>query len=241
MVVTSSSALFITLFLNSYRKWKAMGPGGLPYSMKGYLLNLYVTLSMAYSDTKTIAVYERPGDFSSQWLQASEAERSESQKVFLKTPLQHRVGPPTRALPFAIPQREKNADVDVDAELRRKYLAAFDELQHTNSETTEWKTSLLEKRGKALFLKSNLPLRCLAAPSHREICHIHSSDMSAHVTLSLADAREVITKGFGERHRLSGTKLLPLGYTMLYVPRSSDEVDVLVNILQAGIDYMRSG
>ena len=97
----------------------------------------------------------------------------------------------------------------------------------------------MEKRGKALFLKADLPLRQLAAPNKREICHIHTSDMSAHVTLSFADAQEVISKGFGERHRLSGTRMLPLGYTMLYVPRSIEEVDVLVEIFQAGIDYMR--
>ena len=96
-----------------------MGPGGLPYSIKGYLLNLYVTLSMAYSDTKTLMFYERPETYSSQWRLASDAERSASRKSFLKARLSHRFGPQTRALAFAIPQRQNNADVKMDDELRR--------------------------------------------------------------------------------------------------------------------------
>lgn len=79
------------------------------------------------------------------------------------------------------------------------------------------------------------------APARREIAHIHASDQSGHVTLSLADAAEVCTKGWGERHRLSGTEWLHLGYTMLYVPRSMAEVEVLGKILQAGVEYMTSG
>lgn len=65
--------------------------------------------------------------------------------------------------------------------------------------------------------------------------------MSGHVTLSFADAAEVIAKGWGERHRLSGTEWIHLGYTMVYVPRSVEEVETFIRIFQAGVDYMKSG
>ena len=65
--------------------------------------------------------------------------------------------------------------------------------------------------------------------------------MSGHVTLSFADAQEVIAKGWGERHRLSGTDWIHLGYTMVYVPRTVEEAEVICRIFQAGIDFMRSG
>lgn len=120
------------------------------------------------------------------------------------------------------------------------YLDAFDALHTANSNITEWRTSVLERRGKALFLKPSMPLRTLDQQTQREICHIHGSDLSGHVTLSLADAREVIAKGWGERHRLSGTKILPLGYTMMYIPRSVEEVEVYGRIFQAGIEYLAS-
>ena len=64
--------------------------------------------------------------------------------------------------------------------------------------------------------------------------------MSGHVALSLADASEVIQKGWGERHRLTGTRVIPLGYTMLYQPRTRDEVEVFVRIFEAGIEYAKS-
>lgn len=85
-----------------------------------------------------------------------------------------------------------------------------------------------------------MPLRTLDQQTGREICHIHGSDLSGHVTLSLADAAEAIAKGYGERHRLSGIRLLPLGYTMMYIPRTIEEVEVYRRIFQAGIDYMAS-
>lgn len=65
--------------------------------------------------------------------------------------------------------------------------------------------------------------------------------MSGHVTLSFADAEEVIAKGWGERHRLSGTDWIHLGYTMVYVPRTVGETEVLCRIFKAGVDFMKSG
>lgn len=105
----------------------------------------------------------------------------------------------------------------------------------------EWKTSVLERRGEAAFVKPSIALPTLAEKSQREIGHVHASDLSGHLMLSLADARDVVAKGWGERHGLSGTRLLPLGYTMIYVPRAVEEVGVYSRIFQAGIDYVCSG
>ena len=90
-----------------------------------------------------------------------------------------------------------------------------------------------------MFVKSSDRESPLTAPCKGEICHIHTSDKSAHVTLSFADAEEVIAKGWGERHRLSGTECIHLGYTMVYVPRSVKETEVMGKIFQPSIDYMR--
>lgn len=116
----------------------------------------------------------------------------------------------------------------------------FDQLARENKRSTEWKTSCLEKHGKALFIRSSIPLSPLAGPTQGEICHIHGTDLSSHVTLSFPDAEEIIAKGWGERHRLSGTDWIHLGYTMVYVPNSVEEVEAFRKIFQAGIDYMKS-
>lgn len=60
------------------------------------------------------------------------------------------------------------------------------------------------------------------------------------MTLSLADAKEVIEKGWGLRHKLSGP-LIPVGYLLLYAPRNEEELEVLGRILKAGIAFMSGG
>lgn len=54
----------------------------------------------------------------------------------------------------------------------KAYLGMFDQLGQENKGSTEWKTSCLEKQGKALFIRSSVPLTPLAGPTQGEICHI---------------------------------------------------------------------
>ena len=120
------------------------------------------------------------------------------------------------------------------------YEAAFDKLAEKHSDAIEWKTSVLERRGKAMFLKETYAVPTLIAKCGREVAHIHDTDKSGHLLLSFADAKEVISKGWGERHRLTGTGVIPLGYTMLYVPRKTEEIYDLIKIFDAGIEYAKS-
>ncbi|KAI3318509.1 hypothetical protein HD806DRAFT_540123 [Xylariaceae sp. AK1471] len=67
-----------------------------------------------------------------------------------------------------------------------------------------------------------------------EIAHVHPEG-STHVTLSLVDAAEVVRRGWGERHKLSGAKgILPWGYVLVYAPREdSNDWDVWREIVLA--------
>ena len=91
-----------------------------------------------------------------------------------------------------------------------------------------------------MFLKDSYSLPTLIARCQGEVAHIHESDMSAHVLLSFADAREVIAKGWGERHRMTGSAIIPLGYTMLYLPRNAGGIEVFMRIFEAGVMYAES-
>ena len=126
------------------------------------------------------------------------------------------------------------------ADLMQAYLEGLDKLADKYGSALEWSNSILEKRGQALFLKQSYVVPALIAKCQREVAHIHESDLSAHVFLSFADARSVIEKGWGERHRMTGTAIIPLGYTLLYSPRNGEEVDVLLKIMEAGIEYAKS-
>lgn len=224
---------------NEYRQWKAMGAGGVSFDWGGFMLCKSIEKTMARSDTTDLSLYDDPDRYVDGWNEATDSQRAAARKSFLKNPLPEREGPRVRALKFVLPQRERRADQPQPLEVKNAYLAAFDKLGENSG--TEYATSKLEKRGNALFIKENLPLTPLAALGKREICHIHGTDLSGHVTLSFADAKEVIQKGWGERHRLSGTERLHLGYTMVFVPNTVQETEVLTRIFQAGVDYMTSG
>ena len=58
-----------------------------------------------------------------------------------------------------------------------------------------------------------------------------------HTVLSAADAKQVIEKGWGERHGLSGKYGFPIGYTMVYAARTIKEVEVIMNIAKATASY----
>ncbi|WPH03411.1 Hypothetical protein R9X50_00629100 [Acrodontium crateriforme] len=238
--VITSGAVTVR-FRDNYKQWKAMGPGGLPYDIRGYAIHLLAkAFVVAKEDTWDITPYDHPEKYLVAWKDASTKDKSNATKSFLSNPLPRRKGPQARALPFVVPHREKNENERRDPEIEKTYLKAYDKLVETNAQSIEWKTSVLEKRGKAMFLLPSIPMSPLVSKSAREIGHIHASDLSAHVMLSLEDSRQVIEKGWGERHGLSGTKRLSLSYLMLYSPRSVEEVEILINILQAGIDYVAS-
>ena len=99
---------------------------------------------------------------------------------------------------------------------------------------------MLERRGQALFLNAKQNVPAVSAKCGGEMAHIHESDLSAHLLMSFADAKEVISKGYGERHRMSGSAVIPLGYTLVYVPRNLQELDVLMRIFEAAILFAMS-
>lgn len=243
--LTSCEAEASPALLEEYQQWRAVGAGGAPFDWNGFISCKKASISLARDDTTNLALYDSPAQYATGWKEATEAQRRAAQTSFLRQPLPERTGPRARAKHFVFPQRERNEAEPQDPLVLAAYQTALDRLGEVNKRFVEWKTSVLEKHGRALFLQQQQQQDCVVTPpltwsSQGEICHLHRSDLSGHVTLSFADARLVIATGWGERHRLSGTESLHLGYTMLYVPRNVAEVQVLAQIYQAGIDYMKS-
>lgn len=110
-----------------------------------------------------------------------------------------------------------------------------------HSEIVEIRPSQLENGGPALWLRPEVPIPPWVKGVKGEIAHFHlAAEGSAHVTLSLADATQVIEKGWGERHPLSG-RFEPWGYVMLYAPRNVEELNVVGKLLRAGVHFMSGG
>ena len=127
----------------------------------------------------------------------------------------------------------------------------FREIVKQNPDTLETKISGLEKHHPALYLKdtSSPDIAKEAFLSKGEIGHVHE-ELSLHLYFSAADAKEIIDKGWAERHPLAQRK--PWGYPsrgeypfglgstflLVYGPRDFIELQVLKMMLRASARYM---
>jgi hypothetical protein len=68
-----------------------------------------------------------------------------------------------------------------------------------------------------------------------EVAHVHPSENSLHVYVSPQDARLVIKRGWGQRFPV--TWLAPPSWIMVYAPRTEEEVEVVREIVRAGVCF----
>ncbi|KAF9879986.1 hypothetical protein CkaCkLH20_02797 [Colletotrichum karsti] len=100
--------------------------------------------------------------------------------------------------------------------------------------------SCLEKHGLGLFARHPVNVTC-----NGEVCHVHDSDHSLHMSLHPDDIREVLAKGWGQRHPLAWKGRLvqmpvPEEFIMVYAPRDDHELKIVCRIIEAAIWYVVS-
>ncbi|KAI4600190.1 hypothetical protein KJ359_001293 [Pestalotiopsis sp. 9143b] len=200
---------------NDFKNYLNLGPGGTPATFHGYLTINWFRL-WALRDPFT----PPPSDPASY----------PGVGVLKKSPLPQRRGPRPTVVGIA-PQRQVDQPGSEEC-----YLALREALQSHGSRHSEdigLGTSCFEKHGLGLFARRPVNNTCMG-----EICHVHSSDHSLHMNLHPDDVREVLTKGWGQRHPLAwrGRWLrmpVPRQFVMVYAPRTMDEVRVVCRIIEA--------
>lgn len=203
-----------------YERWRALGPGGLPSTPRGWLT--VTGLRLRARGTVDPGVFGpllgSPGDDS-------------------------RLGdlPPRRGLrptvaPYPIPHRQ--TDQVGGPHARAAVLDRFDERAHGGAARVGYRTSAFEKHHDAVTALDLTDAPPLSRRAHGEIAHIHPSDGSMHMILGPSDATAVLSAGWGERHPLAGVLGdLPLTYLLVYSPRDLDEARVIGRVLDAAIGY----
>jgi len=153
--------------------------------------------------------------------------------------LPQRQGPRPRMGRHPVPHRQLDQKPE-GAEARRLLDQVFDRFVESNGRYVRYAKSFYEKRNDAVTLLEPTQGRALAALSQGEVAHIHPGDGSMHMIFSPSDARQVISKGWGERHPLSGTPRhnIPLSYLMIYTPRDAAEVAVVKQLLRGAVEHM---
>ncbi|KAJ4420185.1 hypothetical protein N0V82_004529 [Gnomoniopsis sp. IMI 355080] len=223
--------------ISSYRGYLALGRGGIPYNVFGWAVQGLLQI-VAKWDTRDPSPFTKPKN--------RKATEPHGSKTFFASPIPERAGGRPTVPGYVAPQRQTTqqpADVEVMSKRMRAYL---DDLLINNTGVLVLEPSKLEGVGTpAVFLDTSsgtteLPgfMRGLKG----ETAHIHP-ECSSHVTLSMADAEEVVRKGWAERHRLSGVGLSPLpwSYMLVYAPRNDEEFEVWKGIMKAGLRFVCVG
>ncbi|KAK8090106.1 hypothetical protein PG997_005067 [Apiospora hydei] len=93
-------------------------------------------------------------------------------------------------------------------------------------------TSCFEKHGMGLFSRFPFNKTCQG-----EICHVHDTDYAMHMNLHPNDVKEVLEKGWGQRHPLACETWLrmpvPRQFMLVYAPRNMDELKIVCKIVEA--------
>lgn len=144
-----------------------------------------------------------------------------------------------------------NALIEISADLENKqdFVSAFYALASKNSHIIKIAPSNAERHSDAMWLLDNIPHAREAFQTGGEVAHIHETgDHSLHVVLSPADAKKVIEAGWGQRHAFAGWKPLggrlekivdiPATYLLIYTPRTSDEIEIVLEIVKAAMRHM---
>ena len=201
-----------------YQKWRALGPGGLPYNFRGWM----TTTQMRFHTCD-------PLDVSSFVAFPDEAA--------CLSELPERRGPRPSVGAHPVPHRQLSQLPD--EAMKQRIEALFDARVARQPKLVEYQRSYFEKRHPAVTLREPACGHPDAFLSRGEIAHTHPSDGSMHMIFSRSDARAVIESGWGERHPLAGVMLdLPATYLFIYPPRDEDELEITGRLLDAAIAHM---
>ncbi|KAI0432363.1 hypothetical protein F5Y09DRAFT_148267 [Xylaria sp. FL1042] len=271
LIYTTAATATVALLAYSrhcYLEWLALGEGGIPRSVLGWLVNVAAHVIARRDERAVPAPYEKASKSPKTTPKASSSKSSSSSSsatsIVLSAKDEERYGEYSRlsffsfsfssssssgtssTLPprkphgnrptvptFVVPQRQTSEKAShATVSKMNAYMAAF---AASNPSLFTIKASALESpKFPALWLSpspssstSSTPVavanaKWLPNGAPGEIAHVHHEG-STHVCLSLADAAEVVRKGWGERHKLAGVgKILPWGYVLVYAPREED-------------------
>ncbi|KAJ5519908.1 hypothetical protein N7463_000361 [Penicillium fimorum] len=237
------STLILPAAYRDYKLFISYGPGGVPNNALGWVLvrALFQPFGREMFSTdeyvRRIEAAEGHGKGNDGFLSLSEEQlgsrRGEERPV---------VGP------HVVPQRQLTQVPD--EAIMEKFRTAFSAFGHRNQHLVKFQKSNLERHANGLFVADYIPVYGIAETMKREVAHIHSgNDHSVHVVLAPADCIKVIEAGWGQRHAFSGAPAMtflslgtrpniPAEYVLIYAPRTEAEIEMVMQIVSAGVEFM---
>ena len=193
----------VFLFLrNGYLNFLRLGPGGTPYSIKGYLITIFWSIwslrdPLSFEDCLSGPSTGHSG-------------------ILGKYQLPYRAGQRPHVAGIA-PQRQLNQH---GSQFWNEALcAAIKEYAVQDPTKFSVDRSHIEKHGLALFA-----IHSLDTKYRGEVCHVHDADHSMHLSLHADDIKQVLERGWGQMHPLArNSSMVPMpvspNFVMIYAPR----------------------
>jgi hypothetical protein len=224
-IIATAAALTTTWILIDYYQWTSFGTGGTPPTPSGY-----------WRMTKLRWKAFRSGHD----LRDASVLTGAAGPQFLPEDLPTRAGPRPKILSRTMPQRQQPEPLDSVLQERLQKLASTICSMHSDILTlAPSKTEGFS--ADAIYAHPALPGRHPSAKDRilgDEIAHVHPAENSLHVWLSGPDAKMVVEKGWGERFPLSAMGMCHQSWVMVYAPRDERELEVVEQIVKAGIGYL---
>lgn len=247
--------------VRSYRGYLALGPGGIPYNVWGWL---YQGLGQVFAirDPRSTADFEKPKPaVLARYGGSTRAQRS---YLDIDTTLPAREGDRPTVPGYTAPQRQTTDVASDPAKTRAAQEDFLKAIAAANPSVFEIRPSQLEGTSTpALWAKDTVLLGAKMfdkqpqeAPAKGnknttkkstkanlprgpvEICHAHP-EASSHMQFSLGDAYWVVKAGWGERHLLAGSTAagVPPTYLIVYAPRDDNELKVWKELVMAAVRF----
>jgi hypothetical protein len=213
VVLVAVAVVAAGLAVKDYRRWRALGVGGLPPTPRGWLTMTVLRIRACRVDPLNTTGWAGTGH--------------------LGGPLAVRPGSRPTVAPYPIPHRQLDQHPD------RQFTPSLTIASFVASRPAlTCARSHFETHIDAAFAAPGRALHADGEVSGGEIAHFHR-DGSLHVVLAQADATEAIANGWGELHPLAGRAAgLPATYVLLYAPRNPNEVAVVERLLNAAAAHM---
>lgn len=219
LVAGAAVAGFAAWARRDFNSWVALGPGGRPHTLAGWID--VTRLRLTKGDPFDVDGLEELG-------------RGNARGPRLDGALPHRKAPRPATDPHPIPHRV--VGVSTPPDLIEGLQAVFDRAEAGDSRL-HWAMSFFEKHTPAITAKRAACDHVDLMKSHGELAHIHPSEASMHMVMHPLDAAEAIRKGWGELHTLSNGPLLPSAYMLVYPPQHEEDISTIERLLGATLAY----
>lgn len=221
----------------SYNAFLDLGPGGVPYNVVGWVVATFVfgPLTLGREKACDNSAFDK--------IIAREKDHGEREKGNALS-LPQRSG--SRPLcSTSVPHRQLEDQASGETKQRLDVITH----QLLDQYQVEWKPSGHEKHVSAPYVlpsvvqakQGKLPEAVRLGKG--EIGHVHG-DGSGHWYFSAQDAKEVVSKGWGERHQFAGDGALArwIGLTgtfvLVYAPRDEEEIEIFKTLVERSTRWM---